>query len=47
MTETFARFGLSKEIVSDNGPPFTSQEMAQYMMRNGITSGYRIADISA
>ncbi|XP_063635189.1 uncharacterized protein K02A2.6-like [Cydia splendana] len=37
LRETFARFGLPKEVVSDNGPPFTSQEMDEFMRLNGIT----------
>ncbi|XP_026332438.1 uncharacterized protein K02A2.6-like [Hyposmocoma kahamanoa] len=36
LRETFARFGLPKEVVSDNGPPFTSREYADFMVTNGI-----------
>lgn len=36
LRETFARFGLPKEIVSDNGPPYSSQEMKNFMDNNGI-----------
>ncbi|XP_063371511.1 uncharacterized protein K02A2.6-like [Cydia amplana] len=36
LRETFARFGLPLEIVSDNGPPFTSKEYANFMENNGI-----------
>lgn len=32
----FARFGLPKRIVSDNGPPFSSAEFAKYLSLNGI-----------
>jgi hypothetical protein len=36
LRETFARFGLPLEVVSDNGPPFTSKEYAHFMAINGI-----------
>ncbi|XP_047993534.1 uncharacterized protein K02A2.6-like [Leguminivora glycinivorella] len=36
LRETFARFGLPVEVVSDNGPPFTSKEYAHFMETNGI-----------
>lgn len=36
LRETFARFGLPQEIVSDNGPPFSSKEYADFMSMNGI-----------
>jgi len=34
--EVFARYGLPKTIVSDNGPPFQSDEFATFMKKNGI-----------
>jgi transposase InsO family protein len=37
LRETFARFGLPKQIVSDNGPPFTGREVDAYMRYYGIT----------
>lgn len=37
MREVFARFGLPREIVTDNGPPFTSEQFSQFMLKNGIT----------
>lgn len=36
LRETFARFGLPKEVVSDNGPPFSSKEYNEFMTRNGV-----------
>ncbi|XP_047543257.1 uncharacterized protein K02A2.6-like [Vanessa atalanta] len=36
LRKIFARFGLPKRIISDNGPPFTSAEVATYFQRNGI-----------
>ena len=32
----FATHGLSEEVVSDNGPQFTSAELAEFMRKNGI-----------
>lgn len=34
--EVFARLGIPKEICSDNGPPFPSAEMEEFMTNNGI-----------
>ncbi|XP_047523633.1 uncharacterized protein K02A2.6-like [Pieris napi] len=36
LSDVFARYGLPKQIVSDNGPPYTSQEFAQFLNSNGI-----------
>ena len=32
----FARFGLPEQCVSDNGPPFNSEDFATFMKGNGI-----------
>ena len=35
----FARYGLPTQVVSDNGPPFSSSEYEEFLHQNGI---YRI-----
>jgi transposase InsO family protein len=32
----FAQFGFPRQVVSDNGPPFQSEEFALFMKQNGI-----------
>lgn len=32
----FASYGLPEEVVSDNGPPYQSQEMKDFFIKNGI-----------
>ena len=34
----FSRQGLCEEIVADNGPPFPSKELQEFLQRNGIKS---------
>lgn len=36
MYEVFARFGLPDYVISDNGPPFKSNEFEAFLSRNGI-----------
>lgn len=36
MRNIFARYGLPKQIVSDNGPPFQSAEYKEFLRQNGI-----------
>lgn len=40
LRETFARFGIPLEIVSDQGPPFTSVEFRDFLSRNGIRQAF-------
>ena len=34
--EVFARLGIPKTVCSDNGPPFTSREVATFFSNNGV-----------
>ena len=36
LREMFATYGLPQQLVSDNGPQFTSTEFADFLKQNGI-----------
>lgn len=36
LREMWARFGLPRQVVSDNGPPFTSTEFEKFLTDNGV-----------
>lgn len=36
LREIFSRFGIPKQVVSDNGPPFSSEEFEKFLSDNGI-----------
>lgn len=36
LREMWARFGIPKQLVSDNGPPFSSDEFNQFLTNNGV-----------
>ncbi|CAG9126955.1 unnamed protein product [Plutella xylostella] len=40
LREIFSRFGLPKQLVSDNGPPFSSTEFIKILTDNGIESTF-------
>ena len=40
LRSTFARFGLPEELVSDQGPPFTSTEFKNFLRNNGIKQSF-------
>ncbi|XP_063894989.1 uncharacterized protein K02A2.6-like [Helicoverpa armigera] len=40
LRSTFARFGLPEELVSDQGPPFTSAEFKNFLKNNGIQQNF-------
>ncbi|XP_061705627.1 uncharacterized protein K02A2.6-like [Cydia pomonella] len=37
LRELFARFGIPSKLISDNGPPFSSEQFASFLMKNGVT----------
>ncbi|XP_073944611.1 uncharacterized protein [Choristoneura fumiferana] len=37
LRDCFARFGLPKQLVTDGGPPFTSEEFEKFLKRNGVS----------
>ena len=36
LRKIFARFGLPEQLVSDNGPQFSSSEFTQFLKNNGV-----------
>ena len=36
LREIFARYGLSQQLVSDNGPQFTAEEFTMFLRANGV-----------
>ena len=36
LSQLFARFGIPRQLVADNGPAFASVEFQQFVERNGI-----------
>lgn len=40
LRSTFAHFGLPIEVVSDQGPPFTSSEFREFLKINGIRQSF-------
>ena len=36
LREMFARYGLPEQVVTDNGPQFTSSEFSQFLASNGV-----------
>lgn len=43
LREVFARFGMPKMVISDNGPPFPSDELTNFLRKNGINTRFSAA----
>ena len=41
LRQLFAMFGIPEQIVSDNGPQFTSEAFAIFMKMNGVRHTHR------
>ena len=38
LRERFARYRLPEQVVTDNGPQFTSSEFSQFLAANGVST---------
>ena len=47
LRDLFARFGISNQIVSDNGPQFVSEEFLSFTKSNGIRHKLLLCPVSS